>query len=101
MKRQAVSGEFRSNIHRGGQAKMVKITKAERETALKATKVLGLNFAGVDLLRSKRGPLVMEVNSSPGLRGIEQATHVDVATKVIEYLEKFAKPITSRSHYQG
>lgn len=101
MVRQAPVGEFRSNIHRGGSASVVKITKEERRTALKAVRVLGLNVAGVDLLRSSRGPLVMEVNSSPGLEGIEQATGIDVATLIIKYLQKNAKPITSRSRYQG
>ncbi|OGO94075.1 MAG: ribosomal protein S6 modification protein [Coxiella sp. RIFCSPHIGHO2_12_FULL_44_14] len=101
MQRTAPPGEFRSNIHLGGSANLVKITKEERETALHAVKVLGLNVAGVDLLRSDRGPLVMEVNSSPGLEGIETVTKKDIATLIIEYVEKYTKPITSRSHYQG
>ena len=88
MKRTAKAGEFRSNIHRGGQAALVEISKEERQAAIDATKALGLSVAGVDLLRSKRGPLIMEVNSSPGLNGIETATGKDVAGTIIEYLEK-------------
>ncbi|MFK0571383.1 30S ribosomal protein S6--L-glutamate ligase [Endozoicomonas sp.] len=87
MKRQAPEGEFRSNIHRGGSASLVKLTKDERATAIKAAKAMGLRLAGVDILRSNRGPLVMEVNSSPGLEGIEQATANDVANCIIEYIE--------------
>lgn len=101
MKRQAEPGEFRSNLHRGGQAQKVKITKAERETALKAVKVMGLEFAGVDLLRSDRGPLIMEVNSSPGLEGIENATGIDVAEKVIKHLEKNVGVKKSKRRYHG
>ncbi len=92
MKRQAAEGEFRSNLHRGGSAQLVHITKEERQTAIKAAKVMGLNVAGVDLLRSARGPLVMEVNSSPGLQGIEEATGIDVAGMIIRFIEKHAKP---------
>lgn len=101
MKRQAPEGEFRSNLHRGGSAVAISISKAERNIAIQAAKVMGLNFAGVDLIRSKRGPLIMEVNSSPGLRGIEQATGKDVASQVISYIEKNAKPITKKTPYQG
>lgn len=101
MKRTAEPGEFRSNLHRGGEAKEVKLSKAEREAAIKAAKVMGLNCAGVDLLRSSRGPLIMEVNSSPGLEGIETTTGIDVASKIIEYLEKHTKPIGPRSRYHG
>ncbi len=101
MKRQAEPGEFRSNLHRGGQAQLVKITKAEREMALKAVKVMGLKFAGVDLLRSDRGPLIMEVNSSPGLEGVETATGIDVAGKVVEYLEKNVGNINHKRKFQG
>jgi len=90
MKRQAPEGEFRSNIHRGGRAVKVRLTPEERAAAVKAAKVLGLKVAGVDLLQSNRGPLVMEVNSSPGLEGIEKTTQVDVAGKIIELLEKNA-----------
>lgn len=88
MKRQAKDGEFRSNLHRGGTATVIKLSAAERETAIKAAKKLGLGVAGVDLLQSSRGPLVMEVNSSPGLEGIEGATGIDIATKIIEYVER-------------
>lgn len=87
MRRQAVKGEFRSNLHRGGTAKAVQPSEAEVETAIRAARVLGLNVAGVDLLRSRRGPLVLEVNSSPGLEGIEAATGVDVAGTIVDYLD--------------
>ena len=94
MKRQAKAGEFRSNLHRGGSAKVITLTPEERATAIKAAKKLGLGIAGVDLLQSSRGPLVMEVNSSPGLEGIEGATGIDIAGKIIEYVERneFNKP---------
>jgi ribosomal protein S6--L-glutamate ligase len=94
MKRQAKEGEFRSNLHRGGTASVIKLTSEERATAIKAAKKLGLGIAGVDMLQSSRGPLVMEVNSSPGLEGIEGATKVDIAGKIIEYVERneFNKP---------
>lgn len=88
MKRTAKEGEFRSNLHRGGTAQLIKLNKAERETALKAARELGLTVCGVDMLPSDRGPLVLEVNSSPGLEGIEKATGKDVATTVIEYIER-------------
>lgn len=101
MERRAEPGEFRSNLHRGGSATPIKITKQERETAVKAARVLGLNLAGVDMLRSDRGPLVMEVNASPGLEGIEKATNGDIAGKIIQFIEKNAKPISSKSRYQG
>jgi ribosomal protein S6--L-glutamate ligase len=101
MKRQAQAGEFRSNLHRGGSASLIKITPAERATAVKAAKVMGLNVAGVDLLRSERGPLVMEVNSSPGLRGIEEATGKDVASMIIEFIEKTAQPHKTRTKGKG
>jgi ribosomal protein S6--L-glutamate ligase len=91
MRRQARKGEFRSNLHRGGSAKAVTLTADERETAIRAAKVMGLNVAGVDLLRSKRGPLVLEVNSSPGLEGIEGATGLDVAGQIIEYVDARTK----------
>ncbi|MDO9180809.1 MAG: 30S ribosomal protein S6--L-glutamate ligase [Bacteriovorax sp.] len=94
MKRTAKAGEFRSNLHRGGSAEVVSITKEERLAALGATKALGLNVAGVDLLRSDRGPLIMEVNSSPGLNGIETSTGKDVAGMIIAYLEKMDKHST-------
>jgi ribosomal protein S6--L-glutamate ligase len=88
MKRQAKEGEFRSNLHQGGSATVIKLTAEERSTAIKAAKKLGLGIAGVDMLQSERGPLVMEVNSSPGLEGIENATGVDIAGKIIEYVER-------------
>ncbi len=94
MKRQAKDGEFRSNLHRGGSASVIQLSPEERATAIKAVKKLGLGIAGVDLLQSKRGPLVMEVNPSPGLEGIEGATGIDIAGKIIEYVERneFNKP---------
>jgi ribosomal protein S6--L-glutamate ligase len=88
MKRQAKAGEFRSNIHRGGAASLIKITPEERSTATRAAKTMGLNVCGVDILRSTHGPVVMEVNSSPGLEGIESATNRDIAGMVISFLEK-------------
>ena len=88
MERSGAPGDFRSNIHRGGSAQKIKLTPEERSTAVRAAKEMGLRVAGVDLLRSNHGPVVMEVNSSPGLEGIEGATKVDVAGKIIEYLEK-------------
>lgn len=90
MMRRARDGEFRSNIHRGGKAETVKMTAAERTTAIKAARAMGLNVAGVDILRSNHGPCVMEVNSSPGLEGIEKSTGVDVAGAIIEFIEKGA-----------
>lgn len=88
MKRQAAEGEFRSNLHMGGSATIVKLAPAERALAVKAAKVIGLDLAGVDIIRSTHGPLVLEVNSSPGLNGIESATGKDVAGAIIEYMEK-------------
>ena len=88
MKRQAPSGEFRSNLHRGGSASLIRITPEERSTAVRAAKIMGLNVAGVDLLRSNHGPVVMEVNSSPGLQGIEESTGKDVAGMIIQFIEK-------------
>ena len=96
MKRQAAPGEFRSNLHRGGTAQKVKLTPEERSTAVRSAKTMGLNVAGVDLLRSNHGPVVMEVNSSPGLEGIEKATSIDVAGKIVEFIEKNAKPCHSK-----
>ncbi len=86
MKRQGVKGEFRSNLHRGGKAEKIQLSKEEETTALRAAKAMGLNVAGVDLLRSNHGPVLMEVNSSPGLEGIEKATGIDVAGEVIKYI---------------
>lgn len=88
MKRQAKEGEFRSNLHRGGTSSVVKLSRAEKSAAIKAAKVLGLGIAGVDMLQSDRGPLIIEVNSSPGLEGIERATGVDIAGKIIKFLEQ-------------
>ncbi|MBQ0726002.1 MAG: 30S ribosomal protein S6--L-glutamate ligase [Thalassolituus oleivorans] len=87
MKRQGAEGEFRSNLHRGGTAEIVRLSPAERKTAIDAAKAMGLNMCGVDILRSNSGPVVMEVNSSPGLEGIEKATCKDVAGMVFEFLE--------------
>lgn len=88
MKRQGKEGEFRSNLHRGGNAKSIKLSRAEKSTALKAAKAMGLAVAGVDMLQSKKGPMVLEVNSSPGLEGIEKATGVDIAGKIVEFIEQ-------------
>lgn len=101
MKRQAQAGEFRSNLHRGGSSSLIKITPSERATAIKAAKIMGLNVAGVDILRSERGPLVMEVNSSPGLEGIETATGKDIAGLIIDFIEKNAKPHKTKTKGQG
>jgi len=101
MKRQGAEGEFRSNLHRGGNASLVKISPIERATAVLAAKVMGLNVAGVDLLRSNSGPVVMEVNSSPGLEGIETATKKDVAGTIIEFIEKNAKGGKTRTKGKG
>ena len=92
MKRQALPGEFRSNLHRGGSASLIRITPEERATAVRAARIMGLNVAGVDILRSNHGPLVMEVNSSPGLEGIESATNKDVAGMMIKFIETNARP---------
>ena len=88
MKRQGKEGEFRSNLHRGGSASIIELSDDEENTALKAAKVLGLGIAGVDMLRSSRGPLILEVNASPGLEGIETTTGVDIARRIIELVEK-------------
>lgn len=92
MRRQAPKGDFRSNLHRGGTARAATPTEAERDTALRAARVLGLGVAGVDLIRSRRGPLILEVNASPGLEGIEDASGVDVAGAVVEYVARSARP---------
>ncbi|MGC6465500.1 MAG: 30S ribosomal protein S6--L-glutamate ligase [Akkermansiaceae bacterium] len=101
MKRQGADGEFRSNLHRGGSATLVKISPIERATAVLAAKVMGLNVAGVDLLRSNSGPVVMEVNSSPGLEGIESATKKNVAGTIIEFIEKNAKGGRTKTKGKG
>jgi ribosomal protein S6--L-glutamate ligase len=101
MERKGPEGDFRSNLHRGGTAKMVELTAAEKTAALKASKSMGLNVAGVDLLRSSHGPVVMEVNSSPGLEGIEGASNVDVAGAIITFLEKNARPNKTKTKGKG
>jgi ribosomal protein S6--L-glutamate ligase len=101
MMRQAPEGEFRSNLHRGGSAMLVDLSQAERETAIYAARVMGLNIAGVDILRSSRGPLVMEVNASPGLRGIEEATGRDVAGLIIKFIERNAKRNATQTRGKG
>jgi ribosomal protein S6--L-glutamate ligase len=88
MKRVGMKGEFRSNLHRGGTSIPIQLSPEEKTTAIRAAKKLGLGIAGVDMLQSDRGPLVMEVNSSPGLQGIETTTGVDIASKIIEYVER-------------
>jgi ribosomal protein S6--L-glutamate ligase len=101
MKRQGPEGEFRSNLHRGGSASTVRLTPEERSTAVRSAKKLGLRVAGVDLLRSNHGPVVMEVNSSPGLEGIEKTSGKDVAGAVIAYLEKNAERGKTKDRIQG
>ena len=101
MLRQGKEGEFRSNIHQGGTASTIRITPEERSTAVRAARTLGLNVAGVDLLRSNHGPVVMEVNSSPGLEGIEKATGKDIADLIIAFIEKNAKPHRTRTRGRG
>ena len=101
MIRQGPEGEFRSNLHRGGSAQLVRLSAAERRTAVNAARLMGLNVCGVDLLRSERGPLVMEVNSTPGLEGIEAATKKDVAGLIIEFIENNAKPSHTRTRGKG
>lgn len=101
MQRKAAPGEFRSNLHRGGTSSLIRITPEERSTAVRAAKIMGLNVAGVDLLRSNHGPLVMEVNSSPGLEGIENATGKDIAGQVIDFIEKNAKTGKTKTKGQG
>ncbi|MCC2607500.1 30S ribosomal protein S6--L-glutamate ligase [Planctobacterium marinum] len=101
MKRQGKEGEFRSNLHRGGTAELTRLSKEERATAVQAARIMGLNVCGVDLLRSSHGPVVMEVNSSPGLEGIETSTGKDVAGLVIEFIEKNAKPHNNKTRGKG
>lgn len=100
MLRKARPGDFRSNVHRGGSAESIQITPEERDIAIRAAKIMGLTVAGVDLLRSDRGPLVMEVNSSPGLEAIERISKKDIAGLIIDYIEKNAKTQT-QNRYQG
>ena len=101
MKRQSRSGDFRSNLHRGGAASLIKITPEERSTAVRAAQTMGLNVAGVDILCSNHGPLVLEVNSSPGLEGIEVATGKDIAGAIIEFIEKNARSGKTRTRGSG
>ncbi len=101
MMRTGREGDFRSNIHRGGSAKKVKITPEERSTAVRAAQIMGLNVAGVDILRANHGPVVMEVNSSPGLKGIEEASGKDIAGLVIDFLEKNAQPGKNKTRGRG
>jgi ribosomal protein S6--L-glutamate ligase len=101
MKRQGKEGEFRSNLHRGGSANLIRITPEERSTAVRAAQTMGLNVCGVDLLRSNHGPVVMEVNSSPGLGGIEAATGKDVAGLIIDFIEKNSKSGNTKTRGQG
>lgn len=101
IKRQAREGEFRSNLHRGGLPSIVKPTPEERAIAVRAAKTIGLNVAGVDIIRSKHGPLVIEVNSSPGLEGIETTTGMDIAGHIIEFIEKNHRPNSTRTRGKG
>jgi len=101
MKRQGKEGEFRSNLHRGGTASLVRLTPEERSAAVRSAKKMGLNVSGVDILRSNHGPVVLEVNSSPGLEGIETATQKDIAGLVIEFIEKNAKKGKTKTRGRG
>jgi len=101
MKRTGAEGDFRSNLHRGGSAEVIKLSPEERSTAVRSAKAMGLNVCGVDMLRSNHGPVVMEVNSSPGLEGVENATGLDIAGMIIEYLEKNAKPNATKTKGKG
>ena len=101
MKRSSKMGEFRANLHRGGKAEAVAITEDERKTALRSAEALGLNVCGVDMMRSNRGPLVIEVNSSPGIEGMETASGADVAAAIIEFLEKRARRGETQTRGKG
>ena len=101
MKRTGAEGDFRSNLHRGGSAELIKLSPEERSTAIRSAKAMGLNVCGVDVLQSKNGPVVMEVNSSPGLEGIEAATNKDVANIIIEFIESNAKPNNTKTRGKG
>ena len=101
IKRTGAAGDFRSNLHRGGTAEVIKLSPEERLTAIRSAKAMGLNVCGVDMLRGNHGPVVMEVNSSPGLEGVEAATGLDIASKIIEYIEKNAKPNATKTKGKG
>lgn len=101
MKRQGVKGEFRSNLHRGGTATVIELSRKEKNHAIKAAETMGLAVAGVDMLQSERGPLILEVNSSPGLEGIEAATKNDIATDIIKYIERNVNSKTKRKRAKG
>lgn len=101
VKRQAKEGEFRANVHQGGKAMKVTLSPQERAIAISAAKTMGLKVAGVDLIRSNHGPLVLEINSSPGLEGIEKATNINIAGKIIQYIEKNAKPKNAKQRFEG
>ena len=92
MKRKGAEGDFRSNLHQGGSATAYKLNRKEKATAIAAAKAMGLGVCGVDMIPSKRGPLVMEVNSSPGLEGIEKSTNINIALKIMDYIESNVKP---------
>ena len=96
MKRQGAEGEFRSNLHQGGSASLYKLTRKEKSTAIAAANAMGLGVCGVDMIPSSRGPLVMEVNSSPGLEGIEKATQINIAGKIMDYIEANVKTIDGK-----
>ena len=101
MERTGAQGDFRSNLHRGGTAQKVELTAAEKSSAIAAARAMGLNVAGVDMLRSSHGPAIMEVNSSPGLEGIETTTGIDVAKAIIEFLERNARPHRTQTKGKG
>ncbi|HOP17397.1 MAG: 30S ribosomal protein S6--L-glutamate ligase [Chromatiaceae bacterium] len=101
MKRQGKEGEFRSNLHRGGSATLIKLTPEERSTAVRAASIMGLNVCGVDILRANHGPVVMEVNSSPGLEGIEGATQRDIAGLIVQFIEKNHQPHKTKTRGKG
>jgi len=101
MERRAKPGEFRSNLHRGGSARAVEITAEERHTAVRAARIIGLNLAGVDIIRTPRGPMVLEVNSSPGLEGIEQTSGSDIAGQIVRFIERHARPGKTRTRGSG
>jgi ribosomal protein S6--L-glutamate ligase len=99
MKRQSGPGEFRSNLHRGGTAEQISITPEEHSVAIRACRALGLNVAGVDMLRSSRGPVLIEVNSTPGLEGIERSTGNDIAEQIIAFMEANARPMPAETQF--